>query len=72
VIRLLIRSMQPFMLSAERGARPLIKLASDPECAGVSGCYFAKEKAVRSSPLSYDTDIAARLWETSAAMTASS
>ena len=70
VIRLLIRLAQPFMLSVERGARPLIKLASDPDCAAISGCYFEKEKAVPSSPLSYDTKVAMRLWETSAAMIA--
>jgi NAD(P)-dependent dehydrogenase (short-subunit alcohol dehydrogenase family) len=69
-VRLLIRLAQPFMISPERGARPLIKLASDPGCAAVSGCYFEKEKAVPSSPLSYDTVVAARLWETSAAMVA--
>ena len=69
-IRLLIWLAQPFMISAERGARPLIKLASDPDCAAVSGCYFEKEKAVRSSPLSYDSEVAARLWQTSAEMVA--
>jgi NAD(P)-dependent dehydrogenase (short-subunit alcohol dehydrogenase family) len=69
-IRLLIRLAQPFMISAERGARPLIKLAGDPDCAAVSGCYFEKEKAVPSSPLSYNTEVAARLWETSAALIA--
>lgn len=69
-VRLLIRLAQPFMISVERGARPLIKLASDPGCAAVSGCYFEKEKAVPSSPLSYDTEVAARLWETSAEMVA--
>ena len=69
-IRLLIWLAQPFMISAERGARPLIKLASDPDCAAVSGSYFKKEKAVPSSPLSYDTQVAARLWERSAAMVA--
>jgi NAD(P)-dependent dehydrogenase (short-subunit alcohol dehydrogenase family) len=69
-IRLVLGLVQPFMISAERGAKPLIKLASDPACADVSGSYFDKEEAVRSSPLSYDTEVAARLWETSAAMVA--
>jgi NAD(P)-dependent dehydrogenase (short-subunit alcohol dehydrogenase family) len=67
-VRLLLRFAQLFMISPERGARPLIKLASDPDCAAVSGCYFEKEKAVPSSPLSYDTAVAARLWEASAEM----
>ena len=50
--------------------QPLIKLASDPACAAISGRYFLKEKEVRSSPLSYDTEVATRLWETSAALIA--
>jgi retinol dehydrogenase-12 len=70
-IRMLIWLAQPFMISSERGARPLIKLASDPDCATTSGCYFKKEKAVRSSPLSYDSEVAARLWQTSAELIAS-
>ena len=70
LLRLLTLVVQPFMISAERGARPLIKLASDPACAAVSGRYFLKEKEVRSSPLSYDSEVAARLWETSAALIA--
>lgn len=71
VLRLLILLAQPFMISAERGAQPLIKLASDPNCAALSGRYFLKGKEVRSSPLSYDTEVAARLWETSATLVAS-
>lgn len=69
-IRLLTWLAQPFMISTERGAHPLIKLASDSDCAAVSGRYFEKEKAVPSSPLSYDIEVAGRLWETSAAMVA--
>ena len=70
VLRLLVLLVQPFMISAERGAQPLIKLASDPACAAVSGRYFLKGKEARSSPLSYDTEVAARLWETSATLIA--
>lgn len=70
-IRLLTRLAEPFMLSAERGARPLVKLASDPALAGVGGRYFLKDEEVRSSPVSYDTRVATRLWETSAALVAS-
>jgi hypothetical protein len=32
------------MISAERGAQPLIKLASDPACPALGGRYFLKEK----------------------------
>jgi retinol dehydrogenase-14 len=71
VLRLLTWLAQPFMISAARGAQPLIKLASDPRLAQVSGRYFVKDKEVRSSAVSYDTEVAARLWETSAALIAS-
>jgi NAD(P)-dependent dehydrogenase (short-subunit alcohol dehydrogenase family) len=70
LLRLLTLLAQPFMISAERGAQPLIKLASDPACAALSGRYFLKEKEARSSPLSYDVEVAARLWETSAGLIA--
>jgi retinol dehydrogenase 12 len=70
VLRPLIWLAQPFMISAERGAQPLIKLASDPALAAVSGRYFLKEKETRSSPLSYDTEVARRLWDTSVALIA--
>ncbi len=56
----------PFMISEERGAQPLLKLACAPELAAVSGRYFNKEIEEKSSPLSYDTDLATRLWEMSA------
>jgi NAD(P)-dependent dehydrogenase (short-subunit alcohol dehydrogenase family) len=68
VLRLLTLLAQPFMISAERGAQPLIRLASDPACAEVSGRYFIKDKEARSSPVSYDAEVATRLWETSAAL----
>lgn len=70
VLRLLTLAVQPFMISAERGAQPLVKLTSDPAYAGVSGRYFLKEKEAPSSPLSYDTQIATRIWETSAKLIA--
>jgi retinol dehydrogenase 12 len=69
-LRPLIWLAQAFMISAERGAQPLIKLASDPALAAVSGRYFLKEKETRSSPLSYDTEVARRLWDTSVALIA--
>ena len=70
VLRLLTFLAQPFMISAERGAQPLIKLASDPACEALSGRYFLKQKETRSSALSYDPEVAGQLWETSAALVA--
>jgi NAD(P)-dependent dehydrogenase (short-subunit alcohol dehydrogenase family) len=53
----------------EQGAETLLYLAASPEVAGVSGEYFTRRKAVRSSPLSYDRDMASRLWQVSAELT---
>ncbi len=58
-----------FFLSPEKGAETSIYLASSPEVEGVTGKYFIKRRAVASSPESYDTEIAQRLWETSMKLT---
>ena len=60
---------RPFMLSPERGAETSVFLASAPEVEGVSGKYFARRKARRSSPASYDEQAARRLWQVSAELT---
>jgi NAD(P)-dependent dehydrogenase (short-subunit alcohol dehydrogenase family) len=49
-------------LSPEEGAQTSIYLASSPEVAGVSGAYFVRKQAVRSSPASYDQAVAGHLW----------
>jgi NAD(P)-dependent dehydrogenase (short-subunit alcohol dehydrogenase family) len=63
------RVMGLFALSPEEGADNTIYLASSPEVIGVSGKYFVKREPVESSPLSYDQDIAKKLWETSENLT---
>jgi retinol dehydrogenase 14 len=68
VRRLLMAAMRPFMLSPARGAEPVVHLASSPELAGVSGLYFHRGKPRLSSPASRDLELAARLWEASAAL----
>jgi NAD(P)-dependent dehydrogenase (short-subunit alcohol dehydrogenase family) len=67
--RFLYRTVRPFFLSPEKGAQTAIYLASSPEVEGVTGRYFIKKKPVKSSPESYDTDIARRLWDASAGLT---
>ena len=56
-------------ISEEEGAKTSIYLAGSPYLAGVSGKYFEKCKAVRSSPVSYDEGVARELWRTSEMMT---
>jgi NAD(P)-dependent dehydrogenase (short-subunit alcohol dehydrogenase family) len=48
------------------GAQPAVFLASSPDVEGVSGRYFNRKGELKSSSLSYDEDIAHRLWEVSA------
>jgi NAD(P)-dependent dehydrogenase (short-subunit alcohol dehydrogenase family) len=59
----------PFMISPEQGAETSLYLASSPEVEGVTGRYFIKCKPARSVKVSYDEDVARRLWETSENLT---
>lgn len=64
----LIRLAQVAALSPEQGAETMVYLATAPEVAEVSGQYFIKKRALRSSAASYDTAAAERLWRMSAEM----
>ena len=57
-------------VDADRGAETLVYLASSPEVEGVTGKFFVDCRAVPSSALSYDRDLATRLWEMSERLTA--
>ena len=56
-------------VSAAKGAETLTYLASSPEVEGLTGRYFVGCRAVPSSPLSYDTELAAGLWQLSERLT---
>jgi len=66
VQRLFVPFLRPFMRTPARGAETSVYVASAPDLAGVTGCFFVDGKPRRSSPRSYDTDVAARLWAVSA------
>ena len=66
---LIVTLAKPFMISSETSARSVVRLAADPALAATSGRYFNREKEVRSSELSYDAGVAARLWKASEALT---
>ncbi len=52
------------------GAQTSIRLASDPQLAEVSGCYFHdKQGQTRSSAASYDEDLQEQLWRESERLT---
>ncbi len=61
--------MMNFFKTPEQGAQTSIHLASSSAVANVSGKYFVDCKPVTSSPASYDTNVAKRLWSVSEELT---
>jgi retinol dehydrogenase 12 len=55
--------------SLEEGAATSVYLATSPEVEGLSDGYFVDNQAVKSSPLSYDQDVAQKLWVNSEELT---
>ncbi|HSP17670.1 MAG TPA: SDR family oxidoreductase [Thermoanaerobaculia bacterium] len=57
----------PFLMATpEEGARTPVYVASSPELDGVSGRFFLRLRERRSKPITYDPEVAARLWSVSA------
>lgn len=67
----IVRLFTPFMRTPEKGADTIIWLASSPEVEGCAGKYFSDRKEQATNPESYDTSVAARLWEVSERMCSS-
>lgn len=61
-----VRVMQWFMITPERGAAPLIRLASAADVEGITGVYYKRFKPVRTAEPSNDPAAQARLWDASA------
>jgi len=59
-----MKLLKPFIRTPEKGAETAVYLASSDEVTGVSGKYFVDCKAISSSPLTYDTALAGRFWQT--------
>ncbi len=55
-----------FGKAAETGAETPVYLATAPEVEGMTGKFFQNKKAIKSSAISYDTEIGERLWRLSA------
>ncbi len=66
--KILFAFVKPFMRNVEKGAETVIWLAVSPEVEGVSGKYFTDKKQIRSTDISYDKEIADRLWKVSEEM----
>jgi NAD(P)-dependent dehydrogenase (short-subunit alcohol dehydrogenase family) len=62
--------MSPFQKKVDKGAQTSIYLASSPDVENISGKYFVDCKSVESDPISYDIDLAQRLWQLSLDMLA--
>jgi NAD(P)-dependent dehydrogenase (short-subunit alcohol dehydrogenase family) len=60
-----VRIASPFAISARRGARTSIYLASSPELVGVTGAYYFRCKPASISPAARDNDAARRLFDVS-------
>ncbi len=56
---------RPFMISPGKGAQTSIYLASSEEAGSITGKYFKNKKPVASSSISYDKEIAKKLWDVS-------
>lgn len=54
-----------FAINEDKGAETSVYLASSPDVANISGQYFDKSKAVKSSAVSYDEAAARKLWDES-------
>jgi len=60
-----LSQIPPLAVSPRRGARTQVWLASAPEVENVSGRYFVRRRARRSSRSSNDRDAQRRLWDAS-------
>lgn len=60
----LFRFVKWFLREPATGAAPVVRLAADSSLDGVSGRYFDRLREARSSPESYDAEVAQRLWST--------
>jgi NAD(P)-dependent dehydrogenase (short-subunit alcohol dehydrogenase family) len=58
-----------FARTPEQGADTVIYLASSPDVERITGMYFADREAIPSSPVSYDEEVAQRLWQISEDLT---
>ena len=68
VLNYFLRLFKPLYMSSKKSAEAVVRLAVDPALEGVTGRYFDKMVEAQSSPVSYDEEVAARLWQVSAGM----
>jgi retinol dehydrogenase-14 len=69
LLRWVFRAVDLFSVSPEKGAEGVVNLAVSPALEAVSGQYFSGTKIARSSPASYNRDVARQLWNISEELT---
>ncbi len=65
ILGILATLIKPFMISAEKGGASVARLACTPELEGLTGRYFHRDTERRTTPVSYDKAVSARLWDLS-------
>jgi NAD(P)-dependent dehydrogenase (short-subunit alcohol dehydrogenase family) len=63
--KIMIPLMRPLMKTPAKGADTVIYLASSPDVEAITGRYFVNRKPRKTNKASYDTAVAARLWQVS-------
>jgi NAD(P)-dependent dehydrogenase (short-subunit alcohol dehydrogenase family) len=66
--KIIMKSLQPFFQTAQKAAGTSVYLSSSKEVEGVTGKYYYKNKAIDSSKLSNDKEVAKKLWDISEVM----
>lgn len=69
LFRFAVAAASPFLLSPSAAAKRILRVATDPALAGVTGQYFVRGKARRSAPWSYREEDWTRLWHESERLT---
>jgi len=69
VLQPLLKTVQIFAITPEKGAETIVYLASSPDVAHVSGEYFVKNKIAGTSSAARDMTVAAALWRKTAELT---
>lgn len=67
---LFLKAARPLQRTPERGAAPIVRLATDPELADTTGAYFNAKGPAAPSPTATDTALAFRVWTWTERLTA--
>ena len=69
VLQQLLKAVQIFAITPEKGAETIVYLAASPDVAGINGEYFIKNQIAKPSSAARDGAMAAALWRKTAELT---